>query len=244
MKSCPLKAHIDKFEINETAEETADKENRVVRRNGKVTASQTAVISGLKVILMEQAEKLVKDVTEDFFNIDAKPFTPKAARPAAPIDMLKPAVRTSSSDPAMSQLEKKRQVAQMYQYYNYLIFEKNKESFNDINPDLRKMTYKYDDEVKNSYMTVQASPEVIKAAMGMNVHRKEPAGKGAEANTEADEPKMRKYTRDQVGKIFAAMDRDLKPAMELVDCPEENRGVLQELLGARPKTELRAVLKV
>lgn len=49
-----------------------------------------------------------------------------------------------------------------------MIFEKNKESFNDINPDLRKMTYKYDSEVKNAYMTVQASPEVIKAAMGMN----------------------------------------------------------------------------
>ena len=65
-------------------------------------------------------------------------------------------------------LEKKRQISQMYQYYNYLIFEKNKESFNDINPDLRKMTYKYDSEVKNAYMTVQASPEVIKAAMGMN----------------------------------------------------------------------------
>lgn len=59
----------------------------------------------------------------------------------------------------------------MYQYYNYLIFEKNKEHFNDINPDLRKMTYKYDAEVKNSYMTVQASPEVIKAAMGMNVQQ-------------------------------------------------------------------------
>lgn len=55
----------------------------------------------------------------------------------------------------------------MYQYYNYLIFERNKDSFNDINPDLRKMTYKYDNEVKNAYMTVQASPEVIKAAMGI-----------------------------------------------------------------------------
>ena len=63
-------------------------------------------------------------------------------------------------------LEKKRQISQMYQYYNYLIFEKNKESFNDINPDLRKMTYKYDPEVKSAFMTVQASPEVIKAAVG------------------------------------------------------------------------------
>lgn len=64
-------------------------------------------------------------------------------------------------------MDKKRQISQMYQYYNYLIFERNKESFNDINPDLRKMTYRYDSEVKNAYMTVQASPEVIKAAMGM-----------------------------------------------------------------------------
>ena len=75
----------------------------------------------------------------------------------------------SEQDTETKQLEKKRQISQMYQYYNYLIFEKNKDSFNDINPDLRKMTYKYDSEVKNAYMTVQASPEVIKAAMGMNV---------------------------------------------------------------------------
>lgn len=72
-------------------------------------------------------------------------------------------------DPAQQQLENKRQISQMYQYYNYLIFEKNKESFNEINPDLRKMTYKFDNEVKNGYMTVQASPEVIQAAMGMNM---------------------------------------------------------------------------
>lgn len=67
----------------------------------------------------------------------------------------------------IANLEKKRQISQMYQYYNYLIFERNKESFNDINPDLRKMTYKYDAEAKSAFMTVQASPEVIKAAMGM-----------------------------------------------------------------------------
>ena len=86
-------------------------------------------------------------------------------------------------------LEKKRQISQMYQYYNYLIFEKNKESFNDINPDLRKMTYKYDPEVKSAFMTVQASPEVIKAAVGpipsqkddsegLETHKKKPEKKG------------------------------------------------------------------
>ena len=74
----------------------------------------------------------------------------------------------------------------MYQYYNYLIFEKNKDSFNDINPDLRKMTYKYDSEVKNAYMTVQASPEVIKAAMGMtNAAKNNNAQDGAAISTVA-----------------------------------------------------------
>ena len=75
----------------------------------------------------------------------------------------------------------------MYQYYNYLIFERNKESFNDINPDLRKMTYKYDNEAKNAFMTVQASPEVIKAAMGMT-----PAEKLAK---QSDDSRIR-YTRE------------------------------------------------
>lgn len=80
----------------------------------------------------------------------------------------------------------------MYQYYNYLIFEKNKEHFNDINPDLRKMTYKYDEEVKNAYMTVQASPEVIKAAMGMNIQSKADLEKvkGKKLNFDSEEKKQ------------------------------------------------------
>jgi len=93
--------------------------------------------------------------------------------PTSPLDLgfAKKSTEVDVEDPEFSLLEKKRQISQMYQYYNYLIFEKNKEHFNDINPDLRKMTYKYDAEVKNAYMTVQASPEVIKAAMGMNVQQ-------------------------------------------------------------------------
>ena len=107
----------------------------------------------------------------------------------------------------------------MYQYYNYLIFEKNKDSFNDINPDLRKMTYKYDSEVKNAYMTVQASPEVIKAAMGMNVSQDIniqpfPNADGTTAvlppsNTIKEmkpkikkEDKFKKYTKETIMKIF------------------------------------------
>lgn len=104
----------------------------------------------------------------------------------------------------------------MYQYYNYLIFEKNKDSFNDINPDLRKMTYKYDSEVKNAYMTVQASPEVIKAAMGMNVNQEAEAEKEAEKALmaggpnskqikeikERKEDRIKKYSRETIMNVF------------------------------------------
>ena len=103
----------------------------------------------------------------------------------------------------------------MYQYYNYLIFEKNKESFNDINPDLRKMTYKYDAEVKNAYMTVQASPEVIKAAMGMNIPQKKvedaPGPDSAEkAKKQASEEssggkKVIRYSKDQILEIYKGL---------------------------------------
>ena len=127
------------------------------------------------------------NLTESLFNLDAAPFKPKsfgnqqAISSVTQLDLgfAKSSLRQPSAsgksneeDKEQSLLEKKRQISQMYQYYNYLIFEKNKESFNDINPDLRKMTYKYDNEVKNAYMTVQASPEVIQAAMGMNVDSK------------------------------------------------------------------------
>ena len=110
----------------------------------------------------------------------------------------------------------------MYQYYNYLIFEKNKESFNDINPDLRKMTYKYDTEVKNAYMTVQASPEVIKAAMGMNiatqnghsnngkvVERAEES-KSSPPPADAKAPKTLRYSKENLNQIFKGIET-LKP---------------------------------
>ena len=138
------------------------------------------MISGLKIYLDETALEYISDINESFFNLDAKPFKPKAKDagptqgPAIDFGFMKQksideAGKTPEEIEQLNLLEKKRQISQMYQYYNYLIFEKNKESFNDINPDLRKMTYKYDNEVKNAYMTVQASPEVIKAAMGMNI---------------------------------------------------------------------------
>ena len=170
--------------------------NTQPRKTLRVLCDYSAVIVGLKTYLSEVASDLVANVTEDFFNPDAAEFKPtKELKPPSDVDHQLPphileqlhiqaATSVSDTDSANVQisadgkmtteekkkqdtLEKKRQISQMYQYYNYLIFERNKDSFNDINPDLRKMTYKYDNEVKNAYMTVQASPEVIKAAMGI-----------------------------------------------------------------------------
>lgn len=97
----------------------------------------------------------------------------------------------------------------MYQYYNYLIFEKNKEHFNDINPDLRKMTYKYDAEVKNAYMTVQASPEVIKAAMGMNVQQNQ-----QKAEVEAKKTLDQEEGKESPPKVAPAANSD-EPSTQL-----------------------------
>ena len=117
----------------------------------------------------------------------------------------------------------------MYQYYNYLIFERNKESFNDINPDLRKMTYRYDSEVKNAYMTVQASPEVIKAAMGMIPKKTQPEGK---------------LTRETVSQTFARMsDQGIKSPLEMTEelcIGAEAKEILQDLL-TDPKTSLLTI---
>ena len=146
----------------------ADKENKGIKL-GKISSEHSAVISGLKCFLSETT-KLVSNLSEDYFNLDAKPFMPKKAAPGLNLKSISKSDNNKEPlDPVTEQLEKKRQISQMYQYYNYLIFEKNKESFNDINPDLRKMTYKFDQESKHAFMTVTASPEVIKAAMGMNV---------------------------------------------------------------------------
>ena len=136
----------------------------------------------------------------------------------------------------------------MYQYYNYLIFEKNKESFNDINPDLRKMTYKYDTEVKNAYMTVQASPEVIKAAMGMNIATQNghsPSGKVLERPEEsksspppadAKVPKTQRYSKDNLYQIFRGIQALTPPKCK----GEENVRILSSLLNREPIKELRS----
>jgi len=141
----------------------------------------------------------------------------------------------------------------MYQYYNYLIFEKNKESFNDINPDLRKMTYKYDSEVKNAYMTVQASPEVIKAAMGMNIANHNPINKedqkenqgppaGAAAKEaltlekkDSSKKKTIRYSKEAILQIYRGMGQFQSP---LVDADPKVKKYLEILMNENPNVVL------
>lgn len=118
----------------------------------------------------------------------------------------------------------------MYQYYNYLIFEKNKESFHDIPSDLRKMTYKYDKDVKNAFMTVQASPEVIKAAMGMNVKVKEESKEVQDQKESADNnsdkidkpKKVAKYRHEHFVEAFTYFKKDKVLVSPEELCPQKN----------------------
>lgn len=85
------------------------------------------MISGLKCYLTEYAQDLVTNVSENFFNIDAAPFTPKQGQfssnvenppslngTGAPLDLgfaRKTSERAVSDDPEQSLLEKKRQIS-------------------------------------------------------------------------------------------------------------------------------------
>ena len=167
---------------------------------------------------------------------------------------------SSEIDMAQHNLDKKRQISQMYQYYNYLIFEKNKDSFNDINPDLRKMTYKYDSEVKNAYMTVQASPEVIKAAMGMtnaaknsNNNAQDNAALSAVAThgvrqlnpgvgllgvKEKKEEKVKRYTKDAILNVFSKNEDKLVCPLEepkRYKISLESQEILKLLMNEQPR---------
>ena len=224
-----------------------DKENH--KRAGFVRSDFESVISGLKKYLSEVGTELTHNITENFFNLDAQPFRPaakKAEKLSNPLDLN--SFAATKSGPATGEpqppagLQKKQQISQMYQYYNYLIFEKNKESFNDINPDLRKMTYKYDNEVKNSYMTVTASPEVIKAAMGMNVPQAKQPGSAEKEIVKPKEEEVKvkttRYSKDQMSAIFKGMRKFTSPLLES-DCPKDHLPCLGVMLNDKPRAVLQ-----
>jgi len=113
-----FKEHLSKVDIS-AVEEPSNKENKQPRRTGKITSDHSCVINGLKCLLSESATELVSNITEDFFNLAAKPFKPKVVKPSnsvqSPIDMLapKPVAKEQSApvDPEQQQLEKKRQIS-------------------------------------------------------------------------------------------------------------------------------------
>jgi|TARA_B110000285_G_C14989749_1_gene545694 hypothetical protein len=59
--------------------ELADKDN-LKRDVGKIRSDLSCVISGLKCFFEEFASDLVCNLSEDFFNLDAKPFVPKSVK--------------------------------------------------------------------------------------------------------------------------------------------------------------------
>ena len=170
-----------------------DKENSAEsERVCKIESGCSATIDGLKLFMKEVTPHLLVQPEKDFqvtFNINAAPFVPKAnAQPnfLNPTDL----AQISSSkeiDPSEQKLLQKKQISKMYQYYNYLIFEKHKENLNDIDPSLRVLNKYYDKEVNRTVMVVNPKPETIRAAPG-----EKPAFK-------AEEPgKVVRYKRDKI----------------------------------------------
>jgi hypothetical protein len=111
---------------------------------------------------------MVRRVRENVCNLNAQPFIPrpslKTSNPFLPLMPGKHSPKKRSGSEEV--VEKKRQISDLFQYYNFLLFNQHKDSFNSINPDLLKMSFKYDPELKNGYMTVQSRPEIMKAALG------------------------------------------------------------------------------
>ena len=69
------------------------------------------------------------------FNIDARPFVPKGNTQPNFLNPTDLALSSSKeNDPQEQKLLQKKQISKMYQYYNYLIFEKHKENLNNIPP--------------------------------------------------------------------------------------------------------------
>jgi len=103
-----------------------DKENSQ-KKLVKIQSDISAVISGLKCYLIEYAPELVTSVSENFFNIDAAPFTPKPDQLSSnaqkhqglngsgpQLDLgfaRKSSEQNVSDDPEQSLLEKKRQIS-------------------------------------------------------------------------------------------------------------------------------------
>ena len=101
-------------------------------------------------------------------------------------------------------------------------------------------------------MTVQASPEVIKAAMGMNVGK--PAAQKKEKtdvlnnSTEeskqlkdekevlVEKPKIQKYSKDQVNQAFKNSELDCPTSLNL--CPTSNLALLEKLVASQPRKGL------
>ena len=118
------------------------------------------------------------------------------------------------------------------------------------------MTYKYDAEVKNAYMTVQASPEVIKAAMGMNIPNQNAGSKEGQPGADAapsppkgvvlekqkstkdqNRAKTLRYTKEQILQTYRGMGQFKSP---LTTADGKTRQYLAILLNDQPNVVLQS----
>lgn len=75
-----FKKDITSFEIkkvHEVQQELAQEKDNLKKVIGKISSDHSCTISGLKCLLEEIGQELVSNLSEDFFNLNAKPFKPK-----------------------------------------------------------------------------------------------------------------------------------------------------------------------
>ena len=73
------------------------------------------------------------------------------------------------------------------------------------------MSYKYDDEVKNTYMNVQSKPEIIKAALGDQTKDPEIPAALPELKKKVSNKKSKKYSVAQILEIYQTLGRFKSP---------------------------------
>jgi hypothetical protein len=88
ISSSLFKDHISNFEIFEgdykkkeedEPEQNSKKQGQKSKRC-RISSEHSSIISGLKCFLQEMVPEFVAHLSEDFFNLEAKPFVPKGVK--------------------------------------------------------------------------------------------------------------------------------------------------------------------
>ena len=67
---------LDPSQFVDLGQDSEVKLNHMMRKSVKIMTDHSSVVSGLKCLLQETVGNLFCNLSEDYFNVDAKPFIP------------------------------------------------------------------------------------------------------------------------------------------------------------------------